>query len=83
MTAAEQAKYDKLRVKRDALFNRSLPILEKALDMAYAEKGDDATKIKDDKIQSLTVLKALYTHQNNLDKVKEVTDKLSALGVSK
>lgn len=77
-SAAEEKKYNELKVKRDALFNEAIPYLEKASDVfgataAKANAQDHATYIS-----TLTSLKQIYAAESKMDKVQELQKKLDA-----
>ena len=76
-TKLELAKYDELKAKRDAMFEKSLPGLEKATDILSAK--DFSSMRPDDKDtyhDALTALKQIYAVQNKSDKVTDVVKKL-------
>ena len=66
-----------LKAKRDAMFEKSLPGLEKATDILSAK--DFSSMRPDDKDtyhDALTALKQIYAVQNKSDKVTDVVKKL-------
>lgn len=79
MSANDMTKYNALQKKRDALFSKALPLLEKAK-VIYKSKsssltGEDLNFYKG----ALEALANIYTIQNKLDKAKENRDILNSL----
>ncbi len=77
-SAADQKKYDDLAVRRDAMFGKALPHLEKV----YTSLDAKLSKLnQDDKVTYQSVIFALrevYAKQNKMDKVTEMKNKLDA-----
>ncbi|MEI6123635.1 MAG: tetratricopeptide repeat protein [Bacteroidota bacterium] len=63
----ETQKYDELKAKADKLLDQALPILEQAEKLNPKDKN------------TLITLKQLYAIKNNVDKIKEIEQKLSNL----
>lgn len=79
MTGSDQDKYNQLLKKRDGLFAKALPLLEKAK-AVYQPKASSLTG--DDHrfyFQTLQALTQIYTIQNELDKAKENRDLLNQM----
>jgi hypothetical protein len=78
-TAAETKKYDELKAKRDAIFGKALPYLEKSYSILSAQgtdqKGGDQKTYK----QTVQALSIIYARQSKLDKAQEMTKKLESL----
>ncbi len=78
-TSTEIKKYDALKVKREAWFDKALPYLEKTFNMLDAQGF--AKLNNDDKVtyqSSLIAMKEIYAKQNKFDKVAELKAKLEA-----
>lgn len=79
VTDADNKKYDALKVKLDAAFNKALPYLEKSFSISSANesalKGEDMSSYK----ATVMALKDIYASQSKMDKAKEMTTKLSTL----
>lgn len=78
-SAAAQKKYNELQVQRDALFEKSLPYLEKTI-TALEPKVNSLSD--DDKLtyrSSLMAAREIYARQNKLDKSGELKKKLEAM----
>jgi len=75
---ADNKKYDELRVKRDAQFDKAMPRLEKVY-ATLSAKAELNTDEKDMYRNDLSALKQMYGAKNNVAKMKEMNDKLSAL----
>jgi Tfp pilus assembly protein PilF len=79
LSDADTKKYDALKVKLDAQFNKALPFLEKAYSVCSANEG----ALKNEDLKSykgtLMALSTIYGTQNKADKAKEMTTKLNSL----
>jgi hypothetical protein len=80
-TAADQKKYDELRVKRDALFAKATPYFEKAYTLLSASeatlKGEDLRTYK----STLTALNRIYALQSKLDKAADMKKHLDVVNL--
>ncbi len=78
-TKAEQDKYDALKVKRDALFVKSLPYFEKS----YSVLSGKESELKADDLRfyksTLSALSVVYARQNKMDKSVEMKKKYDSL----
>ncbi len=63
----QETKYNKLKRKRNELFNKSLPYLEKALELKPKDKN------------TLQALKSIYARLNSKEKYKEMKERLKEL----
>lgn len=76
---SEQAKYEEMLQQRDALFEQSIPILEKSRSL-YKAKGEKLTGPEiNSYAQALEALKKIYAIQNKMDKLPEINAELDAL----
>ncbi len=75
----DQRKYDELKVKRDALFSKSVPYMEKAYTVFSGSeanlRGDDHVNYKG----TLSALVKVYTDQNKPEKAAEMKKKYDAM----
>jgi hypothetical protein len=76
---ADQQKYNQLLVQRNALFTQALPLLEKSRSL-FASR-ENKLKGEENKyyFDSLTALKEIYTIQDQLDKAKEIREKMNSM----
>ncbi len=78
-SAADLKKYDDLKVKRDAMFGKSMPYFEKSYNILSVNesglKGDDLRTYK----STLMALKEVYARQSKMDKSAEMKKKYEAL----
>jgi len=78
-SSADLKKYDDLKAKRDALFNKSMPYFEKAYTLLLPNenslRGEDMNTYK----STLLALKEVYARQNKLDKSSEMKKKYESL----
>ena len=78
-SAADQKKYEDLKVKRDALFNKSAPYFEKAFSTLSPNestlKGEDLKTYR----SVLQALNKIYAMQNKLDKSTDMKTRLDGL----
>lgn len=77
-SAKEMKQYDELKVKRDALFNKALPYVEKAYNLLDPKAATLTGSEKNSYSGSLLMLSQIYSIQNKMDKYKEVKDKMKA-----
>ncbi len=78
-SAAEQKKYDDLKVKRDALFEKALPYIEKAYNAYDAKAGSLKPAEKSAYSGSIQVLMQIYSIQSKMDKVDVLKKKINAI----
>jgi hypothetical protein len=78
-SAAEQKKYDDLKAKRDALFEKTLPYVEKAYNLLDAKVGSMKAAEKNAYSGSIQVLMQIYAIQNKMDKVDVLKKKINAI----
>jgi len=71
-SAADNAKYDGLKVKRDAMFGKSMPYFEKAYNTLRANAANLSADDKNTYKSSMIALKEVYARQNMLDKSKAI-----------
>lgn len=76
---SEQAQYNTLLKKRDDLFTKALPLLEKSKDAFAAREGKLTTGEHAFYRQSLDALSKIYAIQDKLDKAGEMKKKLNSL----
>lgn len=77
-SAADNKKYDDLKAKRNAAFNKALPYYEKAVSIYSGRpkvEGNDLDVYR----STLSGLKSIYAVLDKMDKMKEVSEKLKAL----
>lgn len=77
-SAADLKKYDDLKKKRDAIFDKSLPYFEKSYEVLSKEtnlQGEDLNTYK----STLMALREVYKMQNKLDKSNEMKKKLESM----
>ena len=79
-SAADNARYDKLKTVRDGLFEKALPLIEKSYNLLDAKSKAGTLKDGDKPIyiSSMQALSQIYLVQNKLDKVKEIKTKMAA-----
>lgn len=77
-SAADNKKYDDLKAKRDALFNKSLPYFEK-VNSIYSAQGDVKGEEKITYKAALTALTNIYNMQSKLDKAADTKKKAASL----
>lgn len=75
-SAADQKKYDALKVQREALFTKSLPYLEKTYTILEPKAGSLNSEDKFTYQSALVALKEIYVRQNKMDKSAEMKAKL-------
>jgi len=73
----ETQKYDELKAKRDALFNKALPYVEKAYTLLDAKAASLKGSEKNSYSGSLLILSQIYSIQNKMDKYNEVKKKMN------
>ncbi len=73
---AEMQKYDVLKAKRDALFDKALPYVEKAYTLLDPKAATLKGSEKNSYTGSLKVLSQIYTIQNKTDKLNEIKKKM-------
>ena len=78
-SASEQKKYDDLKVKRDELFEKALPYVEKAYNSYDAKAGTLKAAEKNAYSSCIQVLMQIYSIQNKMDKVDVLKMKLNAI----
>ena len=78
-SAAETKKYDDLKVKRDAFFEKAVPYMEKAYNVLDAKAGSLKANEKSAYTGSIQVLMQIYSIQNKMDKVDVLKKKMSAI----
>ena len=76
-SAADLKKYDDLKVKRDALFDKSLPLMEKSYNILDAKAASLKDNEKTIYVASIHALNQIYLIQNKMDKVELLKKKLS------
>jgi len=77
-SAADLKKYDALKVKRDAFFDKALPYIDKAynsLDAHVSTLKDSEKKVYKGSMQALT---QIYAIQSKMDKVEALKKKMDA-----
>lgn len=77
-SAAEQKKYDDLMKKRDALFAKALPFLEKTFTTMEPNVASLNEQDRFTYRASLQAAREIYARQNQLDKAAELKKKLEA-----
>lgn len=75
----EKSKYDELLQQRDALFEQSIPVLEKSRTLYKAKKGELSGAEINSYAQALDALKKIYTIQNKMDMLPEINSELDTL----
>ncbi len=78
-SAAEQKKYDDLKVKRDELFDKALPYMDKAYNFYDAKAATLKPAEKSAYSGSIQVLMQIYSIQNKMDKVDVLKKKINAI----
>ena len=78
-SAPEQKKYDDLKVKRDELFEKALPYVEKAYNSYDAKAGTLKAAEKNAYSSCIQVMMQIYSIQNKMDKVDVLKKKLNAI----
>lgn len=79
-TAADQKKYDELKIKRDGLFEKCTPMFEKVMSI-YSTKAN--LKSNDDKLiynNAMEALKKIYLLLDKKDKYEEIKKKSDEAG---
>ena len=77
-SAADNKKYEDLKTKRDAAFNKAIPFYEKAVSI-FAGRAKVEGNDLDVYHSTLVGLKQIYIVLGKTDKMKEVGDKIKAL----
>ncbi|RYD55954.1 MAG: hypothetical protein EOP56_13535 [Sphingobacteriales bacterium] len=78
-SAAEQKKYDDLLKKRDAMFAKALPYLEKAASIMEPNLTSLGDQDKMTYRASLQASREIYARQNQLDKAAEMKKKIESM----
>lgn len=78
-STADNKKYDDLKAKRDAQFNKAMVPYEKAV-AVYDARGKVEGNDQDIYHQTLDCLKQIYSILNKTDKAKEIAEKLQKAG---
>lgn len=78
-SAADQKKYDDLKVKREAMFNKALPYLETANTVLSPKVSSLSPEDKFTYQSTLVALKEIYARQNKMDKSAEMKAKLEQM----
>jgi len=78
-SSAELKKYDELKLKRDAYFEKAVPNLEKAINVLSAREGNLGDNEKEIYRATLTALMQIYGVQNKTEKITEAKKKMENL----
>lgn len=76
ISAAETKKYDELKAKRDALYAKSLPNLEKVIELLEPKISSASIEDKSTYRATLISLREIYASQSKMDKSAEAANKL-------
>ena len=78
-SAADLKKYDALKLKRDGLFTKALPYLEKAYSVLSPNENNLGDNDKEIYHSTMLALKQIYAVQNKSDKMMEMSARLKAM----